>query len=267
MQRWLERIGEERGSTSLTLGWFMLFAIIFAMALDSFFGVFIALQQLRTAGDAAALASTRALATVMPAAVKEEAERRVERLVSDPETQEEIDREIDELDRDQDACEEDPLCTPMSDEERSRAIRRIKARAYQNAFRRHYPGSLSRNMAEAIADGDWSHMEAHELRDELIPDDTDLGCFVREMAQEPAARDAIFAEAERLARENGAELDRARSTLMDASGQNEVVVKRAVVPFGAAWLFPDGNYPKLSISASISLRQIGNRTLRFSSSC
>lgn len=267
MEKWLWRIREEEGSTALTLSWFMLCAVLFAFALDSLFGVFIALQQLRTAGDAAALASTRAVAMVMPAAVRDEAARRVSRIVNDPDARDQIAEEIDELDRREAECEADPLCTPMTPEERSRAIRRIKANAYRDAFRRHYRGSLSPSMAEAIVDGDWRQMEAHELRDGLIPDDTDLGCFMREMVQDPGARSAILAEAERLARANGAELDRGRSRLMDASGRNHVVVRRQVVPFGAAWLFPHGNYPSMSVTASVSLKQIGSRTPVFIGSC
>lgn len=267
MHGWLRRIREERGTTSLTISWFMVLAILFAVALDSLFGVFIALQQLRTAGDAAALASTRAVASVMPAAVEAEAARRVDRVVNDPEAQEEIDEAIEELDEAQDRCRENPFCTPLSAAERREAIRKIKIKAYKAAFKRHYPGSLSTKMAEAIVDGDWHRMEAHELRDGLIPDDGDLGCFVRETVQEPAAQNAIYGEAERLAQQNGARLERARSTLMTASGQNRLVVRREVIPFGAAWIFPNGNYPTLSITASVTLKELGSRKLHFPSSC
>jgi len=243
----------------------MVAALFLAVALDAFLGIFIAQQQLRTAADAAALASTSAIAALMPDAVEQEAAQRVQDLLSDERANEEIDEEIEELDEAEEACAANPLCTPMTAAERAEAIKRIKVRAYRRAFSRLYRGSLAEPMAEMIVEGTWSLEEPQVKRDELIPDNSDLGCLIQETAH--AQRVAVLGEAERLAQANGAELEWASSSLIDGQGRNRVVVSRRVKPFGAAWIFPDGNYPKLSIPNAVALKQIGHRTAQYSPSC
>lgn len=256
---------EERGSTTLTMAWFMVVALFLATALDSFFGIFIAHQQLRTAADAAALASTRAIAELMPAAVEEEAADRVESLLTDEEAEEEIAEEIEELDEEQAICRANPFCTPLTPEEYEEEVIKIKMRAYRRAFSRLYRGSLSSSMARKIVDDTWSDEEAHEKRDHLIPDDQDFACLIRDTGR--TERSAILSASERLAEANGADLEWASTVLVDADGRNRVVVSRLVKPFGAAWLFPDGDYPRMSIPNVIELKQIGSRTPAFSPSC
>ncbi|WP_273381491.1 hypothetical protein, partial [Symbiobacterium thermophilum] len=88
-------------------------------------------QQLRTAADAAALAATRAIVDLLPAAVEEEAEARVDRVLSDEEANRQIEEEVAELEAEQEACAADPLCVPLTPEEVEEGIKAIKVRAYR----------------------------------------------------------------------------------------------------------------------------------------
>ncbi|MEW8980028.1 MAG: hypothetical protein AB2385_16700 [Symbiobacterium sp.] len=256
---------EERGATALTLLWATLAAPFFAFCLQAMLTVYIVHQQLRTAADAAALAATRAIVDLLPAAVEEEAEARVDRVLSDEEANRQIEEEIAELEAEQEACAADPLCVPLTPEEVEERIKAIKVRAYRQAFSRLFRGTLSYGMAEKIVEGTWGSTTPREKRDELIPDDGDLACLIRRTAHRHEAR--VLAEAERLARLNGAELKRAEVRLIDVDGQNYVEVSRKVKPVGAPWLFPDNNYPELAVEGKATLERVGHRTPDYSSGC
>lgn len=197
--------------------------------------------------------------------MEEEARERVDRVLSDPEANEEIEERIAELEEAQEACVADPLCVPLTPREVEERIKDIKVAAYRSAFGRLYGGSLSWQMAERIVEGTWVDAPPHEKRDELIPDDRDLGCLVRRTAA--GQRTLILAEAERLARLNGADLEPARVRLIDDQGQNYVEVSRSLKPPVAAWLFPEHNYPKLVVSNRVHLQRVGTRTPQYSPGC
>lgn len=257
MKRLLLRVQqEERASTALTLMWFMVAALLFAIGLDAFLGIYITHQQLRTAGIAAANAVTRAITdeAVLPPAVEKEAARRVA-AVKD-EAQEEIDDILDLL-----ACDDDDeYCVPLTADD----IKRIKIQAYRNAFYDLYHDQLDRDMAEKMVEGTWDQEPAHVKMNKLIPDDGDLACLIRDAAH--AKESFIRSEAARLAEANGATLE--RITLLDNDGWNVVYVSQPVKPFGAAWLFPNADYPKLTVNQLSRIRQFGGgRTPQWSSSC
>ncbi len=265
--RWLGSLWrEERGTTSLTLIWFMLFALSLAIALDAFFGIYITLQQARTASDAATLATSRAIAALLPATVEDEAAERVHRVVSDSDAQQDVQSELESLEASQAACALFiPICTPMTAEEWAAAEEGIKVRAYRKAFARLYRGTLSSEMARMVVKGTWHQADVVDKRDQLIPDDTDLGCLVQHTAT--TWRSEILQQAESLAQQNGAILDWDATALAQSSGLHRVVILRTVRPFGAEWIFPDGNYPKLRIPNLVKLTKVGQRTPQYIPSC
>lgn len=256
---------KEQGSTSLTMTWFMIVSLSLAIGLDSLFGVYIALQQGRSASDAAILATTRAIATHLKETVEEEAATRVESLVSDPLAAEEIEAELEALAESQEACDLDPQCEPKTEEELQDSQEGIKVRAYRRAFSRLYRGDLSMKMAVLIVKGTWQQADPVMKRDHLIPDDTDLGCLVERTAEEKGSE--ILQEAGALARANGARVDSGRSALAQPNGLHIVVISRTVRPFGAERIFPDGNYPQLFIPNAALLTKIGDRTPNYLPSC
>jgi hypothetical protein len=102
---------EERGSTALTLSWFMLVALFLAVGLDGLLGIFTALQKGRTASVAAILATTRAIATELRSIVEIEAAERVQSLLNDETANGEIDEALEDLNEEQEACAQlVPLC-------------------------------------------------------------------------------------------------------------------------------------------------------------
>lgn len=266
MRRCLSSWRAEEGSTSLTLTWFMLVVLMLALGLDSLFGIYIALQQGRTASDAATLAATRKIATLLEETVEEEAASRVQSLLSDERAKKEIKDKTEALDLEQQACALlVPLCTPMTEEERKAAVEAIRERAYRSAFGRLYRGELSNEMAGLIEKGTWQEADSVMKRDHLVPDDTDLGCLVQRTAEE---RDTeILQDAESLAQANGAGLNWGRSSLAQPFGLHRVVIYRTARPFGANWIFPDGNYPRLHIPNAALLTDIGERTPQYLPSC
>jgi len=237
---------EERGGTTLTLAWFMIAALVFAVGLDAFFGIYIAHQQLRTAAIAGAEAVSRAITdeAVLPPAVEEEAERRVDKV---------------EVRADEIIAEWLERCVLDCVLEESDWIS-----AYRIAFQELYDDPLDQDMAEKILDGTWEDEPAHVKMNKLIPDNGDLACLIRDAADDNES--FIRSEVKSLVEANGATLE--KLTLLDSDGWSHVQVSRPVKPFGAAWLFPDANYPKLTVGQMSRIRQIGeNRTPAWSSPC
>jgi hypothetical protein len=255
----------EEGSVGLTLTWFMLFSVVLAIGLDSFLGIYIARQQGRSAADAAALATTREISRLLPDEVRAVAAERVETVVNDPAVADGL-RELGESIRErQEACAQDPLCTPMTPDEIADMFRARRISLYQTSFARHYRGSLSRAMAERMADGTWSSAGAAELLDGLIPDDEDLGCLIMAVAAEH--REEILARADEFAQANRARLDWSRSELSGPEGQLQIVVLRTIHPFGAEWIFQDGNLPALHVTDIAVLSGVGSRRPHYPKHC
>lgn len=239
---------EERGGTALTLTWFMVAALLFAVGLYALLGVYITHQQLRTAAIAAAHAANRAITdeVVLPPAIEEEAARRVAAV------EDRAERILDRWDCDED----DDSCSPLTKAD--------KIRAYRIAFEDLYGDSLDRNMAEKMVEGTWENESTAVKMNELIPDDHDLACLIRDAAEDH--KDFIRSAAERLAQANDAQLE--KLTVLDEDGWSLVLVSKEVKPFGADWLFPNGGYPRLTVGHMARIRTLGGaRTPEWSSSC
>lgn len=256
---------QQRGSTALALTWFMLAAVALAIGLDSFLGVYIARQQAETAADAAALAVTRAISRRLPDAVRDEAAERVQAILTDPTAAAAIQTYADALEQEQEECKAAPPCVPYTDENITALIRSRRISEYRAAFGRLYRGSLTAGMAVKIVDGTWSAAPITTLRDQLIPDDQDLGCLVLATAQHYAAE--VLDQADALARANRASLDRSQSAVALAGGRHRLVVRRTVHPFGADWIFSDGSLPTLHVQNDAVLTQVGSRTPHYPEHC
>lgn len=255
---------EESGSAALTLTWFMLTALLLAIAIDSFLGVYIARQQGQTAADAATYAVTRAIAIRLPEEVRIDATKRVGTIISDPIALANIDAFIKQLDVDQSTCGADP-CSPKTPEEIEQEIRTKKISEYTLAFTRHYRGVLDRDMAEKIVDGTWSQSEDYVLRDQLIPDEQDLACLVIATSQKYETE--ILDQAAHFAELNRASLDRTRSAIGLDGGVHRIVVKRTAHPFGAAWIFPDGDLLALHVQNDVTMSRTGVRVPQYPPHC
>lgn len=240
---------EERGSTALTLAWFMVAAVLFAIGLDALLGIYVTHQQLHSAASAAISAVDRAITdeVVLPEAIEEEAARRVDAVKDKAEA------EIDEILDRRDCDDDEPSCEPLSRTD----IKQIKIRAYRAAFEDLYGDELDRDMAEKMVDGTWADESVGVKMNELIQDDHDLACLIQDSAGDAANRDFIVSEAERLAEANGATVK--EYIPPGADGWSYVVVSREVKPFGASWLFPDGDYPELSLKYRGKIVTLGGK--------
>jgi hypothetical protein len=254
-----------RGATSLAMTWFMLFAVLLALGLDSLFGVYAGLQRGRTAVRAAAGALVAAVHQRLPAAVESEVAARVARIKADPGAQAEIEAGLRDLAEMQERCRLDPLCVPLDEESLAAARLSIRAAAYRAAFARLYAGTISDETARLVADGGWADLDSIEKRNRLIPDETDLGCLLTAVTR--AHWDEVRAAADDLARANGAQLDWAATETDVPGARNWVVVQQPVYPFGAEWLYEAGFQPRLRVGLGMRLESVGSRHPIYTPSC